>query len=184
MQAALNALSTIGGVGGSVTVTQFGIVFTVSIRRLPGQSRPAADDHSHGRGGGRDDCDGHERRTPSTTDQRGFTRGSSVDIGAFQTQPGLAVNTTIDGTGSPSGDLSLREAVNLANALGGTEAITFDPSVFDTPRTITLDGTQLELSNTSGTETITGPAAGVTVSGGGRAGCSKSTVVSPRRSQG
>ena len=35
-----------------------------------------------------------------------------------------------------------------------------------------------------GAETITGPAAGVTVSGGGRAGCSRSTGVSPRRSRG
>ena len=39
--------------------------------------------------------------------------------------------------------------------------------MFATRQTITLTGTQLELSNTSGTETITGPAAGVTVSGGG-----------------
>ena len=46
--------------------------------------------------------------------------------------------------------------------------ITFDnTTVFATPQTITLTGTQLELSDTSGTETITGPAAGVTVSGGG-----------------
>src|SRR5262249_7774887 len=36
-----------------------------------------------------------------------------------------------------------------------------------TPQTITLSGTQLELSDTTGTETITGPKAGVTVSGGG-----------------
>ncbi len=47
----------------------------------------------------------------------------------------------------------------------GTETITFDPTVFATPQTITLTAGQLELSNTSGTETITGPAAGVTVSG-------------------
>ena len=40
-------------------------------------------------------------------------------------------------------------------------------TVFATPQTITLGGTQLTLSNTTGTETITGPAAGVTVSGGG-----------------
>ena len=33
------------------------------------------------------------------------------------------------------------------------------------PQTITLSGTQLELSDTSGTVTITGPAAGVTVNG-------------------
>ena len=91
-----------------------------------------------------------------TTDQRGFARGSTVDIGAFQTNP-LVVNTTIDALGSPSGDLSLRQAVNLANALGGGEAITFDATVFATPRMIALDGTQLELK--SGTATITGPGA-------------------------
>jgi fibronectin-binding autotransporter adhesin len=39
--------------------------------------------------------------------------------------------------------------------------------VFKTPQTITLNGTQLELSDTTGTETITGPKAGVTVSGDG-----------------
>ena len=39
--------------------------------------------------------------------------------------------------------------------------------MFNTPQTITLGGTQLELSDTTGTETITGPAAGVTVSGDG-----------------
>ena len=37
--------------------------------------------------------------------------------------------------------------------------------MFKTPQTITLSGTQLELSDTTGTETITGPKAGVTVSG-------------------
>ncbi len=77
------------------------------------------------------------------------------------------VNTTIDGTSSPSGDLSLRQAVNLANVLDGAETITFDPTVFASAQTITLTQGQLELSDTSGTETITGPAAGVTVSGGG-----------------
>ncbi len=39
--------------------------------------------------------------------------------------------------------------------------------MFKTPQTITLAGTQLELSDTTGTETITGPKPGVTVSGGG-----------------
>jgi hypothetical protein len=39
--------------------------------------------------------------------------------------------------------------------------------VFKTPQTITLSGGQLELSDTTGTEAITGPAAGVTVNGGG-----------------
>ena len=61
-----------------------------------------------------------------TTDQRGFALDSpSPDIGAFQTNP-LVVNTTIDGTGSPFGDLSLRQAVNLANVLNAAESISFD----------------------------------------------------------
>ena len=49
--------------------------------------------------------------------------------------------------------------------MGGNETITFDPTVFATPQTITLGGTQLEPSDTTGTETISAPAAGVTVSG-------------------
>ena len=45
--------------------------------------------------------------------------------------------------------------------------IVFDPTVFSTPQTITLSDGPLELSDTGGTQTITGPAAGVTISGGG-----------------
>ncbi len=109
--------------------------------------------------------------TPITTDQRGFALDSPTpDIGAFQTQPGLVVNTTIDDSNSPSGDLSLRQAVNLANALGTAETITFDSTVFKKPQTITLTDGVLELSNTGGPQTITGPAAGLTVSGGGNSG--------------
>ena len=44
----------------------------------------------------------------------------------------------------------------------------FAPALFDTPQTIILTQGQLELSDTTGTETITGPAAGVTISGGGQ----------------
>ena len=103
-----------------------------------------------------------------TTDQRGFARivNGTVDIGAFEVQANqLEVNTTADGDVTPPGELDLRQAINLANADGGAETITFDPTVFATPQTITRDGAQLELSDTTGTETITGPAAGVTVSG-------------------
>ncbi len=102
-----------------------------------------------------------------TTDQRGFPLDSPPDIGAFQTQAVLVVNTTTDAVNVPAGDLSLRQAINLANALDSTETITFDPTVFATPQTITLTQGQLELSDTGGTETIMGPAAGVTISGGG-----------------
>ena len=65
-----------------------------------------------------------------TTDERGFPLDSpNPDIGAFQVQPGLVVNTTVDGTGSPSGDLSLRQAVNLASAQAGDPA---DPTLNST----------------------------------------------------
>jgi hypothetical protein len=109
--------------------------------------------------------------TPITTDQRGFALDSPTpDIGAFQTQSGLAVDATIDGTGSAAGQLSLRQAVNLANALGNAEIITFDPTVFASALTIDLSGGPLELTNTGGTLSITGPAAGVTLVDFGSAG--------------
>jgi hypothetical protein len=81
----------------------------------------------------------------------------------------LVVSTTTDvsnGNYAP-GDLSLREAVALANATSGPDTITFDPAVFGTAKTITLGTTQLLLSDTSGATTIAGPAAGVTLRGGG-----------------
>ena len=66
-----------------------------------------------------------------------------------------------------AGQTDLRQAIVQANSYGGVETITFDKTVFKTPQTITLNGTQLELSDTTGTVTITGPKAGVTVNGGG-----------------
>ena len=80
--------------------------------------------------------------------------------------PSFVVDTTADFSDPTDGKTSLREAIASANALPG-HTITLDTTVFASPQTITLTGTQLELSNTTGTETITGPAAGVTVSGGG-----------------
>ena len=65
------------------------------------------------------------------------------------------------------GEIDLRQAIVQANTNGGAETITFDKTVFKTPQTITLTGGQLELSDTTGTETITGPKAGVTVNAGG-----------------
>ncbi len=77
----------------------------------------------------------------------------------------FTVNSVGDvGTGSGLvGDL--RYCITQANSAGGDETITFDNTVFKTPQTIKLSGTQLELSDTTGAVTITGPAAGVTVSG-------------------
>ncbi len=81
------------------------------------------------------------------------------------------------------GQIDLRQAIVAANTAGGNETITFDKTVFKTPQTINLISGQLELSDTTGTETITGPTAGVTVNAGGLSGCSRSTRVSPRRSR-
>ncbi len=78
----------------------------------------------------------------------------------------FVVNTTADDFGFSDGTTSLREAIASANAVPG-QTITFDPTVFAAAQTITLSLGQLELSDTTGTETITGPTAGVTVSGGG-----------------
>ncbi len=103
-----------------------------------------------------------------TADQRGFALDAPrPDIGAFQSDP-LVVNTTSDGPGSPPGILSLRQAVNLANVMDGAATITFDPTVFAAPQTIALTGGPLELSDPGGLETITGPAAGLTIDAGGK----------------
>ena len=66
-----------------------------------------------------------------------------------------------------AGETDLRQAIALANTNGGAETITFDKTVFRTPQTIKLDPAlgQLELSDQTGTETITGPRAGVTIKG-------------------
>jgi hypothetical protein len=80
----------------------------------------------------------------------------------------LVVNTLSGSLFPGTGLLSLPEAVAFANFdSSGISTITFEPQVFAKPQTITLMGSQLELINTSETETITGPNAGVTVSGGG-----------------
>ncbi len=107
-------------------------------------------------------------------DQRGFARPSSLslisDIGAFQTQSNLVVTDATDATGQllPLGHLSLRQAVNLADIMGVAATITFDSTAFAAHQTITLTSGQLELSDKSGLQTITGPAAGVTINGGGK----------------
>jgi uncharacterized delta-60 repeat protein len=89
-----------------------------------------------------------------TEDQRGFARSGTFDIGAFQTQPQpLMVNTADDGSGN-FGDLTLRDAINLADAEGGNRTITFDSSLYGA--TIYLNGSPLDLNDTTGTLTIQG----------------------------
>src|SRR5262249_47959605 len=55
------------------------------------------------------------------------------------------VNTLDDGS-----EGSLRWAVGQANSTAGADTINFDRSVFSTPQTITLAGSQLELTDTTG----------------------------------
>ena len=68
-----------------------------------------------------------------------------------------------------AGQIDLRQAIVQANTTGGDQTIVFDKTVFKSPQTISLDPTlgQLELNDPTGTETITGPKAGVTVNAGG-----------------
>ncbi len=80
----------------------------------------------------------------------------------------LLATFTVTSTADDGSAGTLRSVIAAANATLGANTIDFDPTVFSTPQTITLSGISLELSNTSGTETITGPAVGVTVSAGGR----------------
>ena len=128
------------------------------------------------------------RGTPAsgiTTDQRGFALDTPFDIGAYQFQSGplaLTVNTTAGGSPTAFGKLSLPGAVNLANVLPGGGTITFDPTLFSTAQTINLSSGQLALTNTTGAETITGPAVGVTVSGGGQSRVLEVAQVSRRPS--
>ena len=81
------------------------------------------------------------------------------------------ITLTVDSLGDAgvgSGDSGdLRYCIDQANADDQSNTIVFDPTVFGTPQTITLSGGPLELEDTGGTQTITGPAAGVTISGGG-----------------
>ncbi len=92
----------------------------------------------------------------TSNDQRGvgFPRKQlgRIDIGAFELQAtmppqGLVVSTNsdvVDGDFS-TGQLSLREAVLLANDVTGADTITFDSSL--SGATITLGGTTLELTD-------------------------------------
>ena len=66
------------------------------------------------------------------------------------------------------GLIDLRQAIAMANTNVGDDQITFDKTVFNTPKTITLSGTQTRgSSDATGTTTITrARTTGVTVDGG------------------
>ena len=72
----------------------------------------------------------------------------------------LIVSVATDAVGAPPGEMDLRAAVNLDDIRASATAITFDATAFATARGINLVDGQLELSNTTGTMAINGPAAG------------------------
>jgi CSLREA domain-containing protein len=76
-----------------------------------------------------------------------------------------SLTDTNTGTGN-SGDL--RYCIDHANFNPGANTITFDPTVFATHQTITLGSNALVLVNSTGLQTITGPAAGVTIDAGSK----------------
>jgi fibronectin-binding autotransporter adhesin len=79
----------------------------------------------------------------------------------------FTVNSLGD-VGSGSGDSGdLQYCIDHANSDDQANTIVFDSTLSGTPQTITLSGSQLELEDTGGTQKITGPAAEVTISGGG-----------------
>ena len=114
------------------------------------QIRVTDNHYSPGQPGGDRVGLGEIRFLGTTGDQRGpnFDRvvGSAIDIGAFEAL-NLVVDTIadIDNGDYSVGDLSLREAIDQANANPGQETITFDPAIAGS--TILLNGTQLEITD-------------------------------------
>jgi len=62
-----------------------------------------------------------------------------------------------DGNYGP-GQLTLREAVAISTAVFSDDTITFDPAVFSTPQTITMNGTEMMIGDRV---TVTGPGSGL-----------------------
>ena len=80
----------------------------------------------------------------------------------------FVVTTTADNFDYADGQTTLREAI-LAASASNAPAITFDPTVFATPQTITLTMGELGLTKISGTLTIQGPGANLLSISGNRA---------------
>ncbi len=91
--------------------------------------------------------------------QRWRMRPTLLELEARMLLSTIVVNNPTD---TPvAGKTDLRQAIVRANTNGGAETITFDKTVFNTPKTINLDPIlgQLELNDPTGTETIDGPGA-------------------------
>ena len=116
------------------------------------------------------DADGN----PLATDQRGtgFDRilDGTVDVGAFESeffQGDLIVSSATDIVDNDfsSGQLSLREAVLIANARDGVDTITFDATLNGQTITLTDDPLTGELQVTESVDIVGPGAAELTISG-------------------
>ena len=122
----------------------------------PAAGQPG-DRRRHGHRGPGDRPAGPAARRPASTSAPSRPRSSSRST------------LTLDGVGSAPGQISLRQAVNLANALASEDAIIFSTRFFATPQTITLTGGPLELTDKA-TTTIVGPGANLLTLSGNKAG--------------
>ena len=80
----------------------------------------------------------------------------------------FTVNSTGDSGNGSGATGDLRYCITQANGNSQANTIVFDSTVFGGHQTIALGGTELELKDTAGTQTIIGPAAGVTIDAGGK----------------
>ncbi|HZL35243.1 MAG TPA: right-handed parallel beta-helix repeat-containing protein [Tepidisphaeraceae bacterium] len=100
-------------------------------------------------------------------DASGVLGDPPFSISAVVAPPKNIVVNTIQDQSDPAGGnvVSLRDAVRIGDSSFGPVAITFDPTVFATAQTITLQpasGLEFE-SNQFGPISLTGPAAGVSI---------------------
>jgi excisionase family DNA binding protein len=111
------------------------------------------------------------------TDQRGTGFGrvevGRADIGAFEYQEAnLPASLIVSNTGDTIdddqsfGELTLREAIRIANLRPGADTIDFDPTLFATPQTIAT-GSMIDISDAV---TITGPGQDLLTIDGGLGG--------------
>jgi hypothetical protein len=117
---------------------------------------------------------GNNAKIPAgiTTDQSGLARivGGTVDIGAMEFVGSTPVSLVVDNSGDGvdgnygPGQLTLREAVEIANGRTGADTITFTWGL----TTSTLSLGELLLTDTAGT-TINGGTSGVTITRDGMA---------------
>jgi RHS repeat-associated protein len=98
----------------------------------------------------------------SITSSDGESASVSTTANVAGSTPSIFIVNSLadDGSGGTDGIVTLRWAIQQANAAGGDQTIEFAPSLTaDGPAAIHLDGTALELDDTSGTITIDGPGA-------------------------